>query len=80
MMSVRKDSRHALIDPDVDSDTSDCVHLMLSLARTMVFLAWLLVSIQTIAMCLAFTGKFSYIGAGVWSGVCVSANVFFYNK
>ena len=79
-MSGRKDSRHTLIDPDVDSDTSDCVHRMLSLARSMVFLAWLLVSIQTIAMCLAFTGKFSYIGAGVWSGVCVSANVFFYSK
>ena len=77
-MSGRKDSRHALIDPDVDSDANDCAHLMLSLARTIVFLAWLLVSIQTIAMCLAFTGKFSYIGAGVWSGVCVSAKRFFF--
>ena len=71
-MCERKNSRRALIEAEAESDNSDCVHLMLSLSRTIVFLGWLLVSIQTVAMCLAFTGRFSYIGAGVWSGVLVS--------
>ncbi len=65
-------SQNPLLTPDDAREPSDSDHLLLTLARGVVLLAWLLVSVQTVAMCLAYPARFSHIGAGTWSGVAVS--------
>ncbi len=70
-MPRRCEGHVPLIDPDLPQ-ADELLYLLVSLSRVTVFFGWLLIAFQIVAICLAFSGQFSYFGSGVWSGVLVS--------
>ncbi len=63
-------------EDDTAAQGVDLVDFLVCLSRALIFLGWLLVSVQTAAMCLAFVGKAVHSAVGVWSGVLVSVSGF----